>query len=83
MRSIAIAAIAIAITKRRGCPDTKNTENLQPASPWQFFGSLGWNFGDGSARTRSRAPTPTMLAFSIKAGNGLAVAAGVSYPLTA
>ncbi|CAM8642078.1 hypothetical protein MCEMSEM22_01090 [Comamonadaceae bacterium] len=78
MRSIAIAAIAIAITSSAAAQN-KNTE-MQPDSPWKLFGSVGWNFGDGSSDLVKGTYTNGS-PFAIKAGNGLAVAAGVSYSL--
>ena len=80
MRSIAIAAIAIAISS--GAAAQSRNAELQTASPWQFFGSMGWNFGDGSSDLVKGTYTNGS-PFAIKAGNGLAVAAGVSYSLNA
>lgn len=79
MKSIAIAAIAIAITSSAAAQS--RDQGLQSASPWQFFGSMGWNFGDGSADLVKGNYTNTGAPYAIKAGNGLAVAAGVSYSL--
>ncbi|CAM8628329.1 hypothetical protein MCEZEM1_03156 [Comamonadaceae bacterium] len=78
MRSIAIAAIAIAITSSAAAQS--RDANLPSASPWQFFGSIGWNFGDGSSDLVKGTYTNGS-PFAIKAGNGLAVAAGASYAL--
>jgi hypothetical protein len=78
MRSIAIAAIAIAITSSAAAQS--RDASLPSASPWQFFGSIGWNFGDGSSDLVKGTYTNGS-PFAIKAGNGLAVAAGASYAL--
>lgn len=78
MRSIAIAAIAIAITSSAAAQS--RDVSLPSASPWQFFGSIGWNFGDGSSDLVKGTYTNGS-PFAIKAGNGLAVAAGASYAL--
>nr|WP_315463241.1 hypothetical protein [uncultured Rhodoferax sp.] len=84
MRSIAIAAIAIAITSSAAA-QSRDT-SLPSASPWQFFASLGSNFGDGSEEIVKGNYVDTsgnkVGEFSIKAGNGLAVAAGASYSIT-
>ncbi|WNO05230.1 hypothetical protein [Rhodoferax mekongensis] len=80
MRSIAIAAIAIAISS--GAAAQNQSETLKPASPWQFFGSFGYNFGDGSEELVKGNYANNAGTYSIKAGNGLAVAAGVSYSIT-
>jgi hypothetical protein len=84
MKSIAIAAIAIAITSSAAAES--RDQGLQSASPWQFFGSFGFNFGDGSEEIVKGNYVDTsgnkVGEFSVKAGNGLAVAAGVSYSIT-
>lgn len=57
-------------------------QGLNAGSPWQFFGSLGVNFGDGSDEFIKGTYANSGDSYSIKAGNGLTVAAGVSYMLT-
>jgi hypothetical protein len=51
-------------------------------SPWQFFASIGANFGDGSEELVKGTYANTGGTYSIKAGNGFAVAAGVSYSVS-
>ncbi|BDT70704.1 hypothetical protein os4_02110 [Comamonadaceae bacterium OS-4] len=84
MRSIAIAAIAIAITSSAAAQS--RDASLPSASPWQFFASFGYNLGDGSEEIIKGNYVDTsgnkVGEFSVKAGNGLAVAAGASYSIT-